>query len=113
MAEVGLFDKKYCDICATKIGFFGNRKLADGNMCKECAALLSPNLVGRKEFTVAEMKEHLTKTPAMHFGIIGEVIFENEKGIKETIGAGDYVEIEANVKHWLLAITDCNLILVK
>lgn len=59
MAEVGLFDKKYCDICATKIGFFGNRKLADGNMCKECAALLSPNLVGRKEFTVAEMKEHL------------------------------------------------------
>ncbi len=56
---MGLFDKKYCDICSSKIGFFGNRKLADGNMCKDCAALLSPNLVGRKEFNVAEIKEHL------------------------------------------------------
>lgn len=56
---MGLFDKKYCDICTNKIGFFGNRKLADGNMCKDCAALLSPNLVGRKEFTVADIKEHL------------------------------------------------------
>ena len=26
---MGLFDKKYCDICGQKIGFFGNRGNAD------------------------------------------------------------------------------------
>ena len=39
---MGLFDKKYCDICGEKIGLLGNRKLADGNLCKDCAAKLSP-----------------------------------------------------------------------
>lgn len=61
----------------------------------------------------AEMKEHTTKTPALLMGIIGEVIFENEKGMKEMIGPGDYIEIEPDVKHWLLAKTDSNLILIK
>ena len=56
---MGLFDKKFCDICGEKIGFLGNRKLADGNMCKDCAKLISPFLTGRKQFTVADMKEHL------------------------------------------------------
>ena len=35
---MGLFDKKYCDIC----GLLGNRKLEDGNLCKDCAKQLSP-----------------------------------------------------------------------
>ena len=39
---MGLFDKKYCDICGEKIGLLGNRKLEDGNLCKNCAAKLSP-----------------------------------------------------------------------
>lgn len=34
---MGLFDKKYCDICGEKIGLLGNCKLDDGNLCKECA----------------------------------------------------------------------------
>ena len=32
---MGLFDKKYCDICGEKIGLLGNRKLEDGNLCKD------------------------------------------------------------------------------
>ena len=56
---MGLFDKKYCDLCGGKIGLLGNRKLDDGNMCKDCASLISPFLTGRKQFTVADMKEHL------------------------------------------------------
>ncbi len=32
---MGLFDKKYCSICGEKIGFLGNRKLEDGNLCKK------------------------------------------------------------------------------
>ena len=39
---MGLFDKKYCDFCGSKIGLLGNKKLEDGNMCKDCASKLSP-----------------------------------------------------------------------
>ena len=37
---MGLFDKKVCDICGEKIGLLGNRKLDDGNLCKDCAKKL-------------------------------------------------------------------------
>ena len=56
---MGLFDKKYCDICGEKIGLLGNRKLEDGNMCKNCAAKLSPWFAERKQSTVEEIKEQL------------------------------------------------------
>ena len=60
---MGLFDKifgkKECDICGGEIGLLGNRKLEDGNMCKECAAKLSPFFSERRESTVAEIKEQL------------------------------------------------------
>lgn len=56
---MGLFDKKYCDICGTKIGMLGNRKLADGNMCKDCAKKLSPWFSERKQSTVSQIKEQL------------------------------------------------------
>jgi hypothetical protein len=36
----------------------------------------------------AEMKEHTTKTPALLMGIIGEVVFENEKGNKRSDMSG-------------------------
>ncbi len=56
---MGLFDKKYCDICGEKIGLLGNRKLADGNCCKNCAAKLSKWFTGRKKSTVEDIKEQL------------------------------------------------------
>ncbi|MDL2218259.1 DUF4428 domain-containing protein, partial [Christensenellaceae bacterium OttesenSCG-928-M15] len=56
---MGLFDKKYCDICGDKIGLLGNRKLDDGNMCKNCAGLLSPFTTDRRKTTLSEIKEHL------------------------------------------------------
>ena len=56
---MGLFDKKYCDICGEKIGLLGNRKLEDGNLCKNCAAKLSPWYTERKQSTVEEIKEQL------------------------------------------------------
>ncbi len=56
---MGLFDKKYCDICGNEIKFLGNRKLDDGNMCKDCAAKLSPWFSGRRHTSVAEIKEQL------------------------------------------------------
>ena len=56
---MGLFDKKYCDVCGNKIGLFGNRKLEDGNLCKECAGKLSPWFSERRQSTVQEIKEQL------------------------------------------------------
>lgn len=56
---MALFDKKTCDFCGKKIGLLGNRKLNDGDMCKDCAKGISPYLKGRKQFSVADMKEHL------------------------------------------------------
>lgn len=56
---MGLFDKKYCDICGEKIGLLGNRKLADGNLCKNCAKKLSPWFGERRSSTVQEIKEQL------------------------------------------------------
>ena len=59
---MGLFDafkKKQCDICGDDIGLLGNRKLEDGNLCKNCAKKLSPFFSDRRESTVAQIKEQL------------------------------------------------------
>ena len=56
---MGLFDKKYCDVCGEKIGLLGNRKLEDGNLCKKCASKLSPFFSERKSSTVEEIKKQL------------------------------------------------------
>ena len=56
---MGLFDKKYCDVCGAKIGFLGNRKLEDGNLCKDCAKQLSPWFSERRHSTVEEIKQQL------------------------------------------------------
>ena len=56
---MGLFDKKYCDICGEKIGLLGNRKLDDGNLCKECAKKLSPWFEERRHSTVEDIKRQL------------------------------------------------------
>ena len=56
---MGLFDKKYCDICGEKIGLLGNRKLEDGNLCKDCAGKLSPWFSERRKSTVEDIRAQL------------------------------------------------------
>ena len=56
---MGLFNKKICDICGGEIGLLGNKKLADGNLCKNCARKLSPWMTDRRESTVEEIRQHL------------------------------------------------------
>lgn len=56
---MGLFDKKYCDVCGEKIGLLGNRKLEDGNLCKNCAKKLSRWFNERRHSTVDEIKAQL------------------------------------------------------
>ncbi len=56
---MGLFDKKYCNICGEKIGLLGNRKLEDGNLCKDCAKKLSPWFSERRHSSVEDIKAQL------------------------------------------------------
>lgn len=56
---MGLFDKKFCSICGEKIGFLGNRKLEDGNLCKHCNKKLSRWFDERRHSTVAQIQEQL------------------------------------------------------
>ena len=56
---MGLFETKYCDICHEKISLLGNRKVEDGNVCKNCAAKLSPFMSGRRHTTLEDIKRHL------------------------------------------------------
>ena len=54
-----LFEKKTCDICGGEIGLLGNKKLEDGNCCKECAGKLSPWFTERRHSTVADIQAQL------------------------------------------------------
>jgi quercetin dioxygenase-like cupin family protein len=61
----------------------------------------------------AVLKEHITPTPALLLCIQGHVVFENENGTTESLMAGDYVIIEPMVRHWLVAMLDSNVLLMK
>ncbi|NLD83477.1 MAG: DUF4428 domain-containing protein, partial [Clostridiales bacterium] len=56
---MGLFDKKYCDLCGQRIRFLGNRKLEDGNLCKDCESKLSPWFSDRRRSTVQDIRAQL------------------------------------------------------
>ncbi|MBR3293140.1 MAG: DUF4428 domain-containing protein [Oscillospiraceae bacterium] len=56
---MGLFDKKYCSVCEKKIGLLGNRKLEDGNLCKDCANKLSPWFSERRQSSVNDIRAQL------------------------------------------------------
>jgi len=60
-----------------------------------------------------KLKEHITKTPALLICMEGEVTFENEKGLKERLMTGDYINIEPMVKHWVEGTIESQLILIK
>lgn len=87
---MGLFDKKYCSICNDRIGLFGNRKLDDGNLCKNCASKLSPWFSERRHSTVEQIREQLAyreankeKVAAFHctrtVGSGMKVLFDEDK----------------------------------
>ena len=81
---MGLFDKKYCDICGEKIGLLGNRKLEDGNLCKDCAGKLSPFFSDRRNSTVEEIKAQLAyreKNREMLAGFSPYITFDGSKKV--------------------------------
>ena len=118
---MGLFDKKFCDICGEKISLLGNRKLEDGNMCKDCAHKISPFMTDRRRTTIAEMKEHLAyreenKAKLRAFRPV-QTFGENKKVYIDT-SAGTFVVSSRTPGNWadenpdviaLSQITQCTL----
>lgn len=92
---MGLFDKKYCDICGAQIKLLGNKKLEDGNCCKECASKLSPWFSERRHSTVDSIKEQLAYREANK----EEVANFN---VTRTIGEGTKILIDENQKKFII-----------
>ena len=118
---MGLFDKKYCDICGEKIGLLGNRKLDDGNMCKDCAKKLSPFFSERRHSTIAEIKNQLAYreqnkqvlssfAPAMNFGDSEKVYIDVMKGnfVVSRRSPGNWSEENPDVIP-ISSVMSCNL----
>ncbi|MBR5756216.1 MAG: DUF4428 domain-containing protein [Firmicutes bacterium] len=81
---MGLFSKKNCSVCGGEIGLLGNRKLEDGNLCKNCAAKLSPWFTERRKSTVEDIKAQLEYREANK---------EAVKNFKTTRSIGDYTKV--------------------
>lgn len=60
-----------------------------------------------------QLKEHITKVPALLVCISGDALFQDENGNSIELKSGDYVNIEPNLKHWVDANEDSNFILIK
>jgi hypothetical protein len=116
---MGLFDKKFCDICGEKIGLLGNRKLEDGNLCKDCAKKLSPWFSERRHSTVDDIKQQLDyreanreKVAAFHttrtLGKNMKVLFDEDAEKFMVTSARDLNEANPDVLAFS-DVTGCNL----
>ena len=116
---MGFFDKKYCDICGDKIGLLGNRKLENGNLCKECAKKLSPWFSDRRSSTVEGIKEQLSyreenkeKVASFHksrtLGNDVKVLLDEDAGKFMVTRARDLAEANPDVLDFA-DVTGCNL----
>ena len=95
---MGLFDRKYCDVCGEKIGLLGNRKLEDGNLCRHCAAKLSPYFTGRRHTSLEDIKAQLAYRE------------ENRESVTafratRTLGTGTRLLIDDGARRFLVAKT--------
>ena len=57
---MGLFEKKFCDICGQKIGLLGNNKVVDGNVCDKCRGQLSPFFKSMSKSNLQQVREQLS-----------------------------------------------------
>ncbi|MBQ4626710.1 MAG: DUF4428 domain-containing protein, partial [Clostridia bacterium] len=113
--------KKYCDICGDKIGLLGNRKLEDGNMCKDCARKLSPFFSDRRGSTVNEIKQQLAYreqnkqtlagfSPMLNFGEDDKIYIDPMKQsfVVSSRNPGSWSDENPDVIP-LSSVTNCNL----
>lgn len=60
-----------------------------------------------------QLKEHISKVPALLVCVSGNAIFSDEKESVINLKSGDYVNIEPDVKHKIDALEESNFLLIK
>ena len=114
-----LFEKKECSVCGSEIGLLGNRKLEDGNLCKNCAAKLSPWFSERRQSTVADIQEQLAyreanqeKVAVFHttrtLGERTKVLLDEDTGLFMVTAAKNLAEANPDVLSFS-DVTGCKL----
>ena len=99
MALFDMFKKKNCDLCGGEIGLLGNRKLEDGNCCKNCANKLSRWFDDRRHSTVANIRDQLAYREA------NAAELQNFRATK-VIGEENKVYIDENSRRFFVARYD-------
>lgn len=92
---MGLFSKKLCSVCGGDIGLFGNRKLEDGNLCKDCAAKLSPFFHERRSSTVREIQEQLAYRAANQLAVM-------KFNVTRSLGWGTKVLLDEDARQFIV-----------
>lgn len=59
------------------------------------------------------LKEHSSKTDAFLICIEGKVFYKDEENHEYELYPGDYIDIKADIKHWLDSSMDSQLLLIK
>ncbi len=90
------FEKKNCSVCGKKIGLMGNRKLDDGNLCKDCAKDLSPFFSDRKRSTVEDIKEQLAYREANKADV-------SNFRVTRTLGRGTKVLLDEDARKFIVS----------
>ena len=98
-----LFEKKVCDLCGGEIGLLGNKKLEDGNCCKECAGKLSPWFDERRHSTVEQIRRRMQAAPEPDPVPASEEIFR----IIQTYGFSTPKSVEILVIYWIFSRILC------
>ena len=52
---MGLFDKKFCDICGEKVNMLTQQKLSDGYLCSDCKHKLGSFTSGWKQRSIEDV----------------------------------------------------------
>lgn len=108
--------------CTTSFHNLNNRAMTNISSKHEAAQSVSAKLLFKGEEGVVNalqilkgglLDKHVTKTPAILVCVAGEVVFENEKGVRQTLTHGDFINIEPMVVHWVKGIEDSQLLLIK
>ncbi|CAM3559916.1 cupin domain-containing protein [Flavobacterium saliperosum] len=60
-----------------------------------------------------QLKEHVTKVPALLVCVTGDATFSYENDEKIRLKSGDFVKIPVEVKHWVNAHELSNFLLIK
>jgi len=60
-----------------------------------------------------QLKEHITKAPAVLVCVSGKAVYSDETGKKVKLKTGKYVQIPPNVVHKVDAVKKSNFILIK